>query len=345
MAKLLHEIEWEPPVFGSRSGSAVEYEAELASKLSPWLVWATMSFSEPVKFSYATATLMGVAYFVTSQENACRHCYGTARAVMKIWGYSEKQVRDLEQEASLADGTTRRVVEFSRKLAKSNPSPAKRDSDALVAGGLSREAVCEIAACVGEACFANRIATFVALPPNLAVEKLPASFLGRILSPFYRRKLTPRKAPPPEGFRNEGPCAPIIAAAGHTLLAAWLRRVTDGCMSSQVISPRSKALMLAVVARQLGSQLCERETRESLVAKGLSESQVQDILDTLSSSSLTPEENRLLRWTRETVWYEPRIIQNSTRRLADDLGEEVALEAVGSAALFNALARLSLVRQ
>jgi len=60
---------------------------------------------------------------------------------------------------------------------------------------------------------------------------------------------------------------------------------------------------------------------------------------------MTPLESTLLRWTRETVWYEPRTIQASTRRLLEELGEEQALEAIGSAALGNTLARLSLVRQ
>ena len=52
-----------------------------------------------------------------------------------------------------------------------------------------------------------------------------------------------------------------------------------------------------------------------------------------------------MRWTRETVWYEPRAIQDSTRRLLAEVGEQRALEALGSAALCNTLARLALVRQ
>ena len=43
---------------------------------------------------------------------------------------------------------------------------------------------------------------------------------------------------------------------------------------------------------------------------------------------MTALEATLLRWTRETVWYEPR-----------------ALEALGGAAVCNSLARLALVRQ
>ncbi len=341
MAKLLQEIEWGSPLFAGDTGTGYPD----LGRLSPWIDATMAWFSEPMKFSYASAPHMGIAYFVTSQENACRYCYGVARATMQIWGYSERQISDLEQQASLADGITRRVVEFARKLAKSNPSPAREDREALIAGGLNPEAAPEIAACVVEACFANRIATFLALPPNLAVERIPASLMGRLRLPFIRKRLIPKKAAPPQDFRNEGLCAPIIAAAGRTHLAAWLRSVTDGCMSSPVIPRRSKGLMLAVIARQLDSTLCEEETRESLAVDGVPRADIQAILSTLTSSAMNGVEERLLRWTRETVWYEPRIIQNSTKRLLQEVGPEIALEAIGTAALCNTLARLSLVRQ
>jgi alkylhydroperoxidase family enzyme len=343
VAKLLHEIEWENPLLAPQPNTV--YEAELAKRLSPWIAAATRSFSEPEKVAFAPLKLMGVAYFVASHENACRYCYGESRALMKIWGYSEKQIQDLEHEANLAGGLTRNVVEFARKLAKSNPSPARKDSEVLLQEGLSLEAVSEIAACVVKACFANRLATFFALPPNEAFEKLSNSPIGRIFGAFYRKKLVPRKAPPPDDFRNEGPFAEIIAEAGTTPIAAWLRTLTDGWLASQVIPNRDKFLMLAVIARQLGSHLCEGEARRILAGEGFYERDVDAILSTLSSPALTSLETILIRWIRETVWYEPRIIQNSTRKLLADAGEEKTIEAIGTAAICNTLARLSLVRQ
>lgn len=343
MAKLLNEIEWGEPLLAPAANT--QYESQLIKRLSPWLSATLASLSEPEKVAYAPLKLMGVAYFVASQENACRYCYGTARALMKIWGYSEKQIQDLEHEASLAGGLTRKVVEFARKLAKSNPSPAREDREGLLREGLSPEAVSEIAACVVKACFANRMATFMALPPNQAMENLPDSFLGRVFGFFLRKQMVPRRAPPPQGYRNEGPCAAIIAAAGRTQIAAWLRRLTDGWLASPVLPNRSKLLMLAVIAKQLGSQLCEEETARGLGQEGLAAQEIATILATLSSTSLSPLEVTLLRWTRETVWYEPRVIQNTTRRLLAEVGEETTLEAVGTAAVGNTLARLSLVRQ
>jgi alkylhydroperoxidase family enzyme len=342
MAKVLQEIEWGAPLVSIQTP---DYEAALSKKLSPWLQKTAAAITGPVVFSYADPKLIGISQLVTSQENACRYCYGVERAIMKFWGYSEKQIRDLEEEASLADGITQRVVEFARKLAKSNPTPAKKDRDALLTEGLSEQAICEIAAHVGESCFANRMATFLALPPNTAVEQLSNGFLSRLLVRVFKKKAVARKVPPPSHFRNEGPCAGIIEVAGNTHLAMRLREMTDGWLAEEVIPKRSKVLMLAVIARQLGARYCEGEALEVLGEEGLSKRDVGEILATLSAPLLTQIEKRLLRWTRETVWYEPRVIQNSTRRLRDEVGESLTLEAIGTAAIGNTLARLSLVRQ
>jgi alkylhydroperoxidase family enzyme len=343
MAKLLNEIEWSEPLLTPGPDSSPE--AAVQARLSPWLRKAVRSLGDPDRVTHAPPRLMGISYFVASQENACRYCYGMARAIMKIFGFKEKQIQDLENEASLADGLTRQVVEFARKLARSNPSPARKDQEALVAAGLSEEAACEIAANVVKACFANRISTFLALPPNVAVERIPDGPFGRIRSLFLGRKFGSRRVPPPAGYRNEGPCARIIEAAGRNPIAAWLRELTDGWLASDLLPRRSRLLILAVIARQLGSRLCEEEAADGLAREGFSPRETQGLLSTLSAPSMTALEATLLHWTRETVWYEPRAIQNSTRRLLAEVGEQRALEALGSAAVSNTLARLALVRQ
>jgi alkylhydroperoxidase family enzyme len=343
MARLLHEIEWGEPLLATPAEG--DFEAELVRKVSPWLASAVLSFNEQQKVAYTPLKLMGVAYLVACQENSCRYCYGMARTLMKIWGYSERQIQDLEHEANLADGSTRGVVEFARKLAHANPTPAKRDREELMEQGLSSEQVAEIAGYVVKACFANRMATFLAVPPNAAFESIPNTLFGKLFAFILRKKFAPKKSPPPSEIRQDGPCAGIIAAAGRTHLGAWLRRITDGWLASPVIPRRSKLLMLAVIARQLGSRACEEEARSNLGREGLKDAQTQTVLSTLSSPDLSALETRLLRWTRETVWYEPRVIQESTRRLMGELGERQTLEAVGTAAICNSLSRLSLVQQ
>jgi alkylhydroperoxidase family enzyme len=343
MSRLLHEIEWGEPLVAPQP--EVDYERDLMGRFSPWLADAVRRLLEPLAVVYAPVKLMGVAYLVACQENACRYCYGSTRAMMKIWGYSEPQIQDLEQEATLAGGLTREVVGFTRKLARANPSPAREDYEALARAGLEPEAVSELAGCVVKACFANRMATFMALPPNLSIERLPRSVLGRLGGIFLRRGLVPRRVAPPKDFSNEGPCAAIIAAAGNTQIAVWLRSLTDGWLASPAFPRRSRLLMLAVIARQLGARLCEEEAKENLQGEAVTGSDLEAILSTLSSPKLDPFELRLLGWTRETVWYEPRVIQESTRRLSDEIGEALTLEAIGSAATCNTLVRLSFARQ
>ncbi len=343
MAKLLNEIEWSEPLLAPPPNASLD--VDLQKRLSPWLGKALRSLSDPDRITHTPVHLMGISYLVASQENACRYCYGMARAIMKIVGFGERQIQDLEHEASLADGLTRQVVEFARKLARANPSPVRKDQEALVAAGLSEEASREIAANVVKACFANRMATFLALPPNEAFERLPDGPLGRLRSLLFSRKYGGRRVPPPAGFRNEGPCARVIEAAGLNFNALWLRELTDDWYASPVLPGRSKLLMLAVIARLLGSRLCEEEASESLAREGFDPEQTRSLLATLSGSSLTALEATLLRWTRETVWYEPKVIQAGTRRLLEEVGESLTLEAVGCAAVCNTLARLALVRQ
>jgi alkylhydroperoxidase family enzyme len=343
MARLLSEIEWEAPLLAARPEA--DYQAEVMARMSPWLRQAIASLGEPQCVSHVPLRLAGIAYFVASQENSCRFCYGLTRAIMRISGYTERQIQDLEHEASLAGGLTRHVVEFSRKLARSNPSPARDDREALMTEGLGEEAVLETAAVVGRACFANRMSTFLALPPDAALERLSETVMGRVKGWFIARSLQPRRVAAPAPFVNAGHCSAVIAAAGNNPLAVWLRGITDAWLASDAIPLRSRLLMLAVISRQLGSQLCERETLESLAAEGCPAEESSPLLATLSPASMTPLEATLLRWTRETVWYEPRSIQASTRRLMGEIGEGLTLEAIGTAALSNTLARLSLVRQ
>jgi alkylhydroperoxidase family enzyme len=338
VAKLLHEIAWEKPLFDLLARP----DPELMKPLSPWVAEVARTLGTRETTVYASPDHVAIAYFVACQENECRFCYGSTRALMRIWGYSERTIRDLEHEASLADGTTRRVVEFARKLAKSNPSPARQDYEEMTREGLAPEAVSELAGCIVKACFSNRLSTFLALPPD-PIEKMAGGFVSRLLWGGVKKMTLPQKVSPPARFANDGPCAAIIAIAGHTPIGLWLRALTDGWVASTVLALRTRVLMLAVVARQLGSPLCEEEARADLLRQGLAGDEVDEVLSTLASGDEL--ETRLLRWTRETIWYEPREIQRSTRVLLECTDPATTTEAVGSAAVCNTLARLSLVRQ
>ena len=100
MAKLLQEIEWSEPLLTPRPDASPE--VELQERLSPWLRKAVRTLADPDRVTHAPLHLMGVSYFVASQENACRYCYGMARAIMKIVGFKEKQIQDLYEQRSMS---------------------------------------------------------------------------------------------------------------------------------------------------------------------------------------------------------------------------------------------------
>ena len=54
-----------------------------------------------------------MAAFVTTQENACRFCYGALHTAMRLSGYSERRIDDLERDVQLPDDLTREVVSLS----------------------------------------------------------------------------------------------------------------------------------------------------------------------------------------------------------------------------------------
>ena len=78
-----------------------------------------------------------------------------------------------------------------------------------------------------------------------------------------------------------------------------------------------------------------------LVAEGLPEGEIAQLLSHLQSPALTPPERALLGFARETVWYQAAGIQRRARALRDEIGAPQLLEAIGVLALANALCRLS----
>jgi heme oxygenase len=66
-------------------------------------------------------------------------------------------------------------------------------------------------------------------------------------------------------------------------------------------------------------------------------------LATLKSDRLTAAESGLLAWARNTVNYDTPVMQQETRALAAAIGDRAVLEAIGTAALANAVVRLAML--
>jgi alkylhydroperoxidase family enzyme len=122
-----------------------------------------------------------------------------------------------------------------------------------------------------------------------------------------------------------------------------LNEALNGVFTSNVLSQELKILMFAVVARSLECSFCQAETLNMSLAQGLTESEYDSCLSSLSSPRLNEQEGKILAWTRETVNFQTGAIQKQIRELAQEVDEEILLEAIGVAALANTTVRLAML--
>jgi alkylhydroperoxidase family enzyme len=319
-----------------------------ATRLSP-VPWTVRAFTRvnTSKFAFMPPELWGLIGFVVSQDNSCRYCYGATRTILRIVGYHDASIDRLESEMQLADVSPaeQAALRFARKVSQANPRPTPADLDALARAGFARPAVAEIAYSAAISCFANRLATLFALPPD-PFERLLDRPLTRLLRPLIARSIRAKRgAPVDPPVPNEPPCADVVAALDGSPVAHVLRRTIDDAIASPVLPRRTKLLMLAVIGRALGCGHAVAESREGLAAAGLGTAEVDAILTNLGSPALDERERLLVPFARETVRYRNTAIQDRTRALAARLSVEEVIEAVAVASLANAVARLSVILQ
>ena len=237
----------------------------------------------------------------------------------------------------------RAALDLARRLTRANPRPGGADFEALVRAGFSRAAAAEVVFAAAGNAITNRVGTLLALPPEPLVSFV-ASPVFRLVRPLVAWRMRPkRRAPEPAPRPDDGPCAAVVAALDGSPAAGVLRRTIDGAWASAVLPRRTKTLMLAVIARALGCEHGEGEARRLLAAEELTPAELDGILANLGSPRLDAREARLLPFARETVRYQPAAIQRRTREVAQGLSPEEILEAVGIAALANAVCRMSVV--
>jgi adenylate cyclase len=182
MPQMLNEIEWSEPLLAPDIDPAWEAElkrrggngSEVDRRIAPsvWIREACLGVNTG-KASEIPAHLFNVAALVTSQENACRYCYGANRAYLKMLGYSEAYIRRIETDAHLAelDEKERALVTFCRNLARSRPRPARAELEGLVRLGYTPAAAREGALWIALGCFYNRVTILLAVPPEQGFEQ------------------------------------------------------------------------------------------------------------------------------------------------------------------------------
>jgi AhpD family alkylhydroperoxidase len=310
----------------------------------PWVgrTWARVVQKEVAHMPLALWDLIGL---VVSQDNSCRYCYGATRTVLRLVGYREEQIDRIERDVAVSDlGPPERLaLEFVRKVSHANPRPTTEERAALVDAGFTPGGVAEIVFAAAFSGFPNRVATLFALQPE-EFEKLPDRLIGRLLRPLIARSMRGKRVTPPAFPEpNPGPFREIVAVLAGSPKAQVVRDAIDGAFASSILPRRTKLLMMAVVGRALGCGTSEREARDGLAVEGLTDADVDGILANLGSDKLDRRDALLVPFARETVRYQTGPIQRRTRELARELPTDELMEAVGVAALANALGRASIL--
>ncbi|WP_136482145.1 carboxymuconolactone decarboxylase family protein [Cognatitamlana onchidii] len=355
MAELLNDIEWSEPTLPIVHD--LEWEAEVKADIgrvmdihmrtsnSEWLRKTILKWPRYEAKEFPRK-LADICTLVAAQENACRYCYGVARSWMRLWGYSQKMINNIERSVQMAemDEKERAFIRFCRNLSRSNPKPPKKDRDELIRLGYSELAVAEMAFLIVNQCFVNRVSTFLAVPPMDDLERLPNSFLGKLLRPIIGwklRKMSWTETRPLEGDPESFPG--VVQKLLGLPAARVMNDALEGALNSNGLSRKLKILMFAVVANSLDCEFCKEETHSMALECGFSETEFNAALNTLSSPHLTEQEEKLLSWTRETIHFQNGPMQSRVRELALEVGDSMMLEAIGVASLANSTVRLAVL--
>ena len=341
--------EWEAEVRGLFGGHMPSAFKRVAS--SSWVRRAYLDFVRSPVPTLARSE-QELAGLVTSQENACRYCYGSARVRMKMIGFTDEMIDRIERNAQLveAEPRERELVHFCRNLARSKPRPSRQAREQMREVGFSELQTAELAYMVAIVGFCNRVSTLLAVPPELEMEEEAKRTKGiwSKLSAWLPAKKPEMTLPPPDypppNFK--GPYGSLVRALKGSPSAATLEATLNNAFTSELLPRRTLSLIFAVIAHTLECQLCETGAADLLEVEGFSRRELGEVLETLASPRLNETEALLIPWARDTVWMpeQPARIQERTRPLLEALGPAVLVEAVGAAALANGCVRLTMLQ-
>jgi AhpD family alkylhydroperoxidase len=311
----------------------------------PWMARAVVDLhSEFGLLMHLDQAVADLVVLAVSQENSCRFCYAGVRALLWAQGMSRARIQRLEQDLARADlpPRTMAAIAFGRSQSRSGPPAAPAAREALYRAGFGADEMKEVAFTVAVTDFSNRVHTIPAIPTG-PIERIPDQLhmrllrplLGRIISKHrHRGKATSLDAVPPS------PYARLVKAYAGSPIAPTLGRTLAEMWASPHLNRRCKLLVLAVVARGLACEACALDVGEALQAEGLKGATLSRILTHLNDPELDPVERLLVPFARETIWYEPALVQRRARGLRDHLSSPQILEAIGVAALANGLCRM-----
>jgi len=359
MSSALAHVAWEPCFAEARHDRELEARARRRMGLpnpavryfaaAPWVAHLAIDVHPEqgllIHLDLHTADLIGL---IVSQENSCRFCFAAVRAVLWFQGMDRQRVLRVEQEIARTDlpAAVRAALDYARAQSRSGPSGAHEAWAALRATGVSAAEAREIAFTVAVTDCSNRLHTALAIPP-VPFERTPESLLMRLLRPLFERLTATRRRRGAPMVASPGspelPYAQLIAAFGGSPIAPVLAQTMDEMWASTHLSRRCKLLMFGVVARGLPCEVCEIEVGRALRATGLDGAAVTRLLTHLDGPELEANERLLMSYARETLWYQPAVLQRHTRALRERLSTEQLVEAVGVTALANGVCRMAAV--
>jgi AhpD family alkylhydroperoxidase len=355
MGNALANVGWESCLIDPRRDRALETYALRKTGVpiptvryftsAPWLARAIVDLHpEFGLLMHLDLHQMDIIELVVSQENSCRFCYAAVRMLLWAQGMSEARIQHIEQTLSQADlaPKTTAAIAFGRRQSREGPQGAQEARQILRDAGFSAEEMKEVAFVVGVTDFLNRLNTIPAIPVH-TLERMPEQFHMRLLRPLIKRIVERKRfrgrAAPPERPPTH-PYAGLVNAYAGSPIALALRRTTQEMWESPILTRRCKLLMLAVIARGLECQVCATEIEEALQREGVDEPVLVQVLTHLDAPELDDVERVLVRFARETIWYEPAALQRRARALCDRLSEPQLIEAIGVASLANGLCRM-----
>ena len=150
--------------------------------------WAGVSHLMEVKglsIGKRTSDLMS---FVVAKENACPYCVPGAELMLRLRGFSEREVATLRDrvECPGADKKTALLLRMAHRSARDSHRFGEADRRALLDAGLSAAQLVEAAYLCGSNGFGNRYCTGFQFMPETPIRMGLHPVFGWIVRPFFR---------------------------------------------------------------------------------------------------------------------------------------------------------------
>lgn len=145
------------------------------------------------------ARMKDLMSYAAAQEFSCSYCVGSAMMILRINGYSEREISALKSrsEAMEFDTNTRRLLSFVRLLARNPDRVTPAEIADLRAAGFSNAVIISAAALVASSGFSTRMNGVLGVGADGMMQAANSPVGRRLLIPLMRFMMR-RAQPPPE---------------------------------------------------------------------------------------------------------------------------------------------------